>query len=129
MNNERRARIAAAQVLLRDAFNALEELQQEEQDYFDNMPESLQNGQKGDDAQTAIDALETAASEAESAADGLDEVINGVDPAPVPNPLLPLVKQFRDTIKYYIKADTDPEGVALKRVTLKLVEDAIRAHG
>jgi uncharacterized coiled-coil DUF342 family protein len=35
----------------------LSELSDEEQEYYDNMPEGLQMAQKGDDAQEAIDAL------------------------------------------------------------------------
>lgn len=36
----------------------LGELRDEEQDYFDNMPEGLQGGEKGEKAQAAIDAME-----------------------------------------------------------------------
>lgn len=33
-------------------------LRDEEQDYFDNMPESLQAGEKGEKAEAAINAME-----------------------------------------------------------------------
>ncbi len=36
----------------------LAELRNEEQDYFDNMPESLQGGDKGQKAEEAISAME-----------------------------------------------------------------------
>lgn len=41
----------------------IETLKDEEQDYYDNMPESFQNGDKGSIAQTAIDALDEAAND------------------------------------------------------------------
>lgn len=37
----------------------LEGIRDEEQEYYDNMPESLQGGEKGETAQSAIDAMET----------------------------------------------------------------------
>lgn len=43
----------------------IEAVKDEEQEFFDNMPESFQNGEKGERAQAAIDALDTAASELE----------------------------------------------------------------
>ena len=44
-----------------------EEIRDEEQEYFDNMPESFQNGDKGDNAQSVV-------SELDSAIDALDLV-------------------------------------------------------
>ncbi len=43
----------------------------EEKEYYDNMPESIQAGQKGDDAQTAIDAMESAVNSVDEAASEL----------------------------------------------------------
>lgn len=40
-----------------DAFSEFEQLQSEMQDWFDNMPENLQSGSKGDQVQEAADAL------------------------------------------------------------------------
>lgn len=40
------------------------------------MPESLQGGEKGENAQTAIDALESAISSMEEAEGQLDEAVN-----------------------------------------------------
>lgn len=70
MNAQRRKTLAA----LRDRMTELqsqvttlaEDLQDvcnEEQDYFDNMPESLQDGDKGQKAQAAIDLMENLISE------------------------------------------------------------------
>lgn len=70
MNKDRRKAIDAAKMLLDDirsaidaAKEAIETIKDEEQDYFDNMPESFQQGDKGDTAQSAIDNLDNAMSE------------------------------------------------------------------
>lgn len=49
-----------------DARGDLETLRDEEQDYYDNMPEGFKQGSRGDAAQSAIDALETAISQLEN---------------------------------------------------------------
>lgn len=43
-----------------DPSGRIEDLRDEEQDYYDNMPESLQGGDKGSTAEAAIEALTTA---------------------------------------------------------------------
>lgn len=75
MNNQRRKAIAtalelldAARIASEAARAAIEEIRDEEQEAFDNMPESFQSGDKGDVAQEAINALESA----ESNLDGFD---------------------------------------------------------
>ena len=74
MNNERRKAIAAladrTQNLLgrvadlhteaEDIASDIESVMEEEQDYFDNMAESLQGGEKGCAAEDAVSALESA---------------------------------------------------------------------
>ena len=67
MNKARRAelekiveRIADLRVMADEIKTDLEAIRDEEQDYFDNMPESLQGGEKGENAQTEIDAMEEA---------------------------------------------------------------------
>ena len=45
--------------LAEDAFGAIECLKDELQDWFDNLPESFQQGQKGDELQEAISTLES----------------------------------------------------------------------
>lgn len=61
-----------------EAKDMLETARDEEQDYKDNMPENMQNGDKGSMADSAIDNLETAASAAESLVDELDEAVNAL---------------------------------------------------
>lgn len=67
MNAERRKAIAAVISKLEELASQLgeikddlETIRDEEQEYYDNMPESFQNGDKGERAQAAIDALEGA---------------------------------------------------------------------
>lgn len=67
MNKDRRKTIAAIYeqleqlAALRDNIvEQIETIRDEEQDYYDNMPESLQGGEKGDVASAAIDALDNA---------------------------------------------------------------------
>lgn len=62
MNKQRRERINK---LIKKAYDLgceIEEVLNEEQDSFDNMPESLQNGERGETMQEAISSLEEAQS-------------------------------------------------------------------
>lgn len=75
MNNERRK-------TLRDLISkVLEELSSEiqsvldaEQEVYDNMPENFQQGERGEQSQAAIDAMQ-------SAVDNLDDVRNSLEEA------------------------------------------------
>jgi hypothetical protein len=60
MNDARRKQIEEVLGRISEARADLETLKDEEQDYYDNMPESFQNGQNGEKAQAAIDALDEA---------------------------------------------------------------------
>ena len=75
MNAERRKAIAAIianleelQGMRDNIKEQIEALRDEEQEYFDNMPESFQGGDKGERATAAIDAMQ----EAYDALDGFD---------------------------------------------------------
>jgi hypothetical protein len=74
MNDKRRKDIAKAADLIAQAITLLEIARDEEQDFYDNMPEAFQNGERGEKAQEAIGALETAVDEAGSIADNLNEI-------------------------------------------------------
>ncbi len=71
MNKQRRKAIQAVkdrfanevQPLLDAIKGEIEAIRDEEQDAWDNLPESMQYGDKGDRIQEAIDALEEAADE------------------------------------------------------------------
>lgn len=73
MNAERRkalsaiqSRIEEAKALVEEIHTDLEALRDEEQEYKDNMPESFQNGEKGEKADEAISAMEDALGSLES---------------------------------------------------------------
>lgn len=58
---------------LEDHKTTVEGLQAEEQEAYDNMPESFQSGDKGDTAQSAIDNMGSAIGEIESAIELTDK--------------------------------------------------------
>lgn len=58
MNKARRQEIEKAVAMLETAKEIFEACRDEEQDYFDNMPESFQSGDKGQEAETAIGILD-----------------------------------------------------------------------
>lgn len=53
----------------------IEEIQSEEQDYFDAMPENLQESARGQQAEAAADALSEAASALEEAEHSLEAAL------------------------------------------------------
>lgn len=73
MNNDRRAALSKLADDLRDIESKIEELMNEEQDYLDNMPENMQDGEKAQKAQAAVDAMESALGEVQCAISSLDE--------------------------------------------------------
>lgn len=74
MNNERRKRLdeikericSIMNELTGDIEDQLQSICDEEQAYYDNMPESIQNGERGERAQQVIDSLDEAISDLES---------------------------------------------------------------
>lgn len=57
MNKERRARIMKAMNMINDARVILEQTRDEESDYFENMPDSLKESERGVAAEEAADKL------------------------------------------------------------------------
>ena len=74
MNKERRGRINDLLERVQEIQAEVERLQDEEQEYYDNMPEAIQGGERGEIASAAIDNLS-------SAYDSLDEVIEYLEAA------------------------------------------------
>lgn len=72
MNKERRKEISRAVAMIDEAKGILESCKDEEQDYYDNMPESLQGGDKGTSAENSVSVLEDAVS-------SLDETISNIE--------------------------------------------------
>lgn len=86
MNKERRKAIEAMAAKIEELKSQLEgldvsDLRDEEQDYFDNMPESLQGGDKGQAAEAAAEALTEAIDSLQEAVDALDSAVNSMQRA------------------------------------------------
>lgn len=86
MNNDRRKRIARAVSLLQglteafdEAKGLIEELKDEEQEAFDNMPEGLQQGERGQQTEQAANYLTEAFDALEELS--LDDVISNLENA------------------------------------------------
>ena len=62
MNKHRRREIERALSLVAEAKAILETCRDGEQDYFDNMPESFQSGEKGEAAEAAVALMDEAVS-------------------------------------------------------------------
>lgn len=75
MNNDRRKRIRNALNLIEQARDILDECAQEEQEYFDNMPEPLQGGERGEKAGEDANTLSDAHDEADALAGNLSDLL------------------------------------------------------
>jgi len=73
MNAERRKRIEAASAKIREAIGELESVRDDQQEAFDAMPGSFQQGERGEKSQSAIDAIESAIGDCENAESSLEE--------------------------------------------------------
>ena len=60
MNKQRRKRLEEAFNMIGQAKDILEEVKDEEQEAYDNLPESFQNGERGEEMQGYIEMLEEA---------------------------------------------------------------------
>ena len=65
MNKARRNRIADVQTQLEALKQEIDSILAEEQEAYDNLPDSLQESERGEAMQEAIDALESAVSSCE----------------------------------------------------------------
>jgi hypothetical protein len=74
MNKERRAELQKAADLLSEAKDLIQLASEDERDYYDNMPEALQGGDKGTRADEVASELEDIASE-------IDDLMNRVSDA------------------------------------------------
>jgi hypothetical protein len=74
MNNNRRKAISRVIEQLEIIKNDIEVILDEEQDSFDSMPENLQDSERGQVSQDAIDNLE-------SAVDSIEEVLESLNEA------------------------------------------------
>ena len=82
MNTDRRKAINAIITTLDkvagfgDTISAISTLKDEEQEYYDNMPESLQSGERGTDAEEVVSNLQEAEDKLQEVEDALNEVLD-----------------------------------------------------
>lgn len=69
MNKQRRQKIRDVRKEIENCKENLQKILDEEQDYFDNMPENLQGSMRGSDSEDAIDIME-------SCIENLENIIN-----------------------------------------------------
>ena len=74
MNAERRKQIAEAREKIEAGKTILESVRDDEQSAFDNMPEGLQQGERGQAMEESITDLEGAISGAEQSISDLDNI-------------------------------------------------------
>lgn len=72
MNNTRRSQITDIMENLSSLQTSIEELLEEEQEAFDNLPEGIQDSERGEAIQAAIDNLEEAVSNCEELLNNLE---------------------------------------------------------
>jgi len=88
MNNNRRksitdlkSRIETLKSQIEEIKDELESIQDEEQEAYENMPESFQDGEKGEKAQACIDAISDAFYNIETVNDELADAIESLETA------------------------------------------------
>jgi DNA mismatch repair ATPase MutL len=77
MNRNRRKRLEAVKDKLEELYFELEAIQEEEEGALNNMPESLQESERGQAMQTAVDTIDDVMNDIESVKDNLDELLQG----------------------------------------------------
>ena len=60
MNKQRRKKLEKSYNLIDEAMEIIEEVRDEEQEAYDNLPESFQNGERGEEMMGYIEMLEEA---------------------------------------------------------------------
>lgn len=79
MNKTRRDRLATLVAQLTDLAYQLEAIRDEEQSAFEDMPEGLQNSERGETIQANGEYLENATDQLTTALDAINEAINEAD--------------------------------------------------
>lgn len=74
MNKQRRQKIRDVRKEIENCKENLQKILDEEQDYFDNMPENLQGSMRGSDSEDAIDAMESCIEDLENIVNELTEI-------------------------------------------------------
>lgn len=74
MNKQRRQKIRDVRKEIENCKENLQKILDEEQDYFDNMPENLQGSIRGSDSEDAIDTMENCIEDLENIIKELTEI-------------------------------------------------------
>ena len=74
MNKKRKKAIAKSMEQIRDICEEIAVIQEEEQEYFDNMPENLQGSERGMESESVIDVLANTIGDLESVAETLEAI-------------------------------------------------------
>lgn len=74
MNKARRKKLGEAFDLVNSAKEILEDVREEEQEAYENLPESLQNSGKGEDMQNYMDMMEEAANYLDDANSVIEQI-------------------------------------------------------
>ena len=74
MNKQRRKKLAEASALIAQAQGIIEEVKDEEEEARENMPESLQDSEKGEQMQDYIDCLDEAYGQCDDLMSIIDEI-------------------------------------------------------
>ena len=73
MNKDRRKQLSEIQSKLAELRDMIDTVLEAEQEAFDNLPESLQESERGEAMQAAIDAMESAMDSCDEAEESLEE--------------------------------------------------------
>lgn len=76
MNEKRRKQLANAVEVLNNVLELLEEVTADEQDAYDNLPESIQDSDRGEAMQENVDDMEDASSSLQDIIDQLQDIID-----------------------------------------------------
>lgn len=76
MNDTRRKKIESIISKIADITQELTEVKEEEDDYYNNMPESFQSGAKGEKASEDVSTMDDIIMELETAQNTLQEIID-----------------------------------------------------
>jgi len=77
MNKQRRKALEKALEMLDEAYSVIENVRDEEQEAFDNMPEGLQASERGEQMEEYISILEDATYNIDDIRDQITEIVEG----------------------------------------------------
>jgi len=74
MNKQRRERVEEAIIMLETLKQTVEEIRDEEETTYDNLPESIQESDRGEEMQEYVESLEDACDYLDEALDSLNNI-------------------------------------------------------